>query len=376
MGFCSNLCGLLALVVAIVFGYMQTVEYPLGAVFRMMFYVQGYDKPMTEPVPADLTASPRPGSELFLPMPSGGKMPANGIGMCCRPTAYDEDSVYNSILWYLLSGGRHIDTAHIYGNHVPIGKALKEAAKRGVPRSEVFLVTKVWPAAFGYDATMAAVGRMVKQLDVDYIDLVLLHAPRKISWRMVAAYWGGLNALIGEGDEFSSHDCGDQVTCRKATWKALSELREQGIIRDAGVSNFRVPQMKELQSLGMAPIAANQIQFHPWIPDWQQEIVDFCNAQQIAITAYFSLGGLQSKDKTLQLDDVKAIGKKHSRSSGQVLLRWALAKNVSIIPGTGNPKHMKENLGIYDFSLSPEEVAKIDALRSHQIADDFFFMQF
>ncbi|CAE7489752.1 P100/11E [Symbiodinium natans] len=376
MGCCSNFCGLLVLVIAVGVGYLQTFEYPWGIVFRVMFTIQGYGKPMTQPVPMDQPIAPRPSEELFLPLPSGAKMPANGIGMCCRPTAYDEESVYNTILWYLLSGGRHIDTAAVYGNHVPIGKALKEAAKRGIPRSEVFLVTKVWPANYGYDGTMAAAGRMLKQLDVDYIDLVLLHAPRMISWRMVAAWWGGMNWLIGDGDEFSHMPCEDQVTCRKATWKALSELREQGLIRDVGVSNFRVPQMKELQGLGMAPIAANQIQFHPWIPDFQQEIVDFCNANRIVITAYFSLGGLQSKDKTLQLDDIKAIGKKHSRSSGQVLLRWALAKNVSIIPGTGNPKHMKENLGIYDFSLSPDEVSRIDALRSHPIADDFFFMQF
>jgi len=382
MGFCGNCCWFIVLVAAVTVGFFQTVEYPLGTVFRLQFLAQGMGKPDTEPVPKDLAPAPRPVDELFLDLPSGGKMPAVGLGMCCRPTAYKDDSVYNSILWYLLQGGRHIDTAAIYGNHVPIGKGIKAAIARGVPRSEIFLVTKVWPAAFGYDSTMAHVKKMLKQLDVEYIDLVLLHAPRKISPKMVLDFFmkTGDGSDFGEvgmfGDEFSSHDCENQVTCRQRTWKALSELREEGLIRDVGVSNFNIKQMKELQSLNMAPIAANQIQFHPWIPDFQQETVDFCNANKIVITAYFSLGGLQKTDKTLQLDDIKSIGKTHSRSAGQVLLRWALAKNVSIIPGTGNPKHMKENLGVYGFSLSPEEVSKIDSLRTHTIADDFFFMKF
>ncbi|CAJ1367937.1 unnamed protein product [Effrenium voratum] len=370
MGCLTGCCKFLVLIVAVIVGYWNSMERPIGPVFAAVFTVVGMGKPKTEAVPDDLTPAPRPSKELFLGLPSGAKMPANGLGMCCRPTAYDPESVYRTVLWYLLQGGRHIDTADIYGNHVPIGKALKEAQKRGVPRKEVFLTTKVFPDDFGYDATLHAVDRMLKELDQEYIDLILLHAPRKFHpWTAYQMY------LNSSTDEFWSNDCRNQVACRKNTWKALSELRASGVIGDAGVSNFRVEQMQELQSLNLAPIAVHQIQYHPWIPPWQQEIVDFCHAHKIAITAYFSLGGIQTKDRALSLDDVKAIAKKYSRSSSQVLLRWALEKNVSVIPGTGNPHHMKENLGVYDLSLNEQEIASINALKSEPIADDFFFFK-
>ncbi|CAK9066417.1 unnamed protein product [Durusdinium trenchii] len=274
--------------------------------------------------------------ERTLTLASGAKMPAIGIGMCCRPTAYHQESVYNTILWYLLQGGRHIDTAEIYGNHVAIGQALKEAAKRGVPREEVFLVTKVWPEDFGYDSTVHAVERMLQDLGVDYIDVVLMHAPRKLAPLLVWHMY-----MEGSVDEFYNHGCKNHVACRRNTWKAMSELKDQGKIRDLGVSNFQIDQMKELQALKLAPISVHQFQYHPWLPEFQQKVVEFCHANKIAITAYNSLGGFKDKDKALVIEGLKAVGKKHSRSTGQVLLRWALEKNVSVIPGTGNPKHIK-----------------------------------
>ena len=119
-----------------------------------------------------------------------------------------------------------------------------------------------------------------------------------------------------------------------------------------------------------------RLQYHPWLPDWQQEVVEYCHQHRIAITAYHSLGGLMKKEKALKVDDVAKIGERHSKSTGQILLRWALQKNVSVIPGTGNPKHMKENLGVYDFQLSDAEVAEIDKLRASPIAEEFTFFKF
>eukprot|EP00929_Paragymnodinium_shiwhaense_P095495 TRINITY_DN56673_c0_g1_i1.p4 TRINITY_DN56673_c0_g1~~TRINITY_DN56673_c0_g1_i1.p4 ORF type:complete len:162 (+),score=28.47 TRINITY_DN56673_c0_g1_i1:654-1139(+) len=142
-----------------------------------------------------------------------------------------------------------------------------------------------------------------------------------------------------------------------------------------GLSNFNVEHMEELQAMKLAPIAANQMQYHPWLPDWQQRNVDFCHAHKIAVTAYFSLGGSINKDKAADLDAIKEIGKAHSTTASQVLLRWALERNVSVIPGTGNPKHMKENLNLYGFTLSSEELTRIDELRSNPIADDFLWVK-
>ncbi|CAK8989879.1 9 [Durusdinium trenchii] len=373
MGCCRSFCGILVLLLALLIGWLQVAcpqPHPTGLIFATVFTIMGYNKPMTEPVPKNLEAAKKHEGERTLTLASGAKMPAIGIGMCCRPTAYHQESVYNTILWYLLQGGRHIDTAEIYGNHVAIGQALKEAAKRGVPREEVFLVTKVWPEDFGYDSTVHAVERMLQDLGVDYIDVVLMHAPRKLAPLLVWHMY-----MEGSVDEFYNHGCKNHVACRRNTWKAMSELKDQGKIRDLGVSNFQIDQMKELQALKLAPISVHQFQYHPWLPEFQQKVVEFCHANKIAITAYNSLGGFKDKDKALVIEGLKAVGKKHSRSTGQVLLRWALEKNVSVIPGTGNPKHIKENLGVYDFSLSPEEVKQVDELSSDPIAEDFIFFK-
>eukprot|EP00929_Paragymnodinium_shiwhaense_P032062 TRINITY_DN17843_c0_g1_i1.p1 TRINITY_DN17843_c0_g1~~TRINITY_DN17843_c0_g1_i1.p1 ORF type:complete len:390 (+),score=95.04 TRINITY_DN17843_c0_g1_i1:52-1170(+) len=366
---CFNCCSLLVLAVALLIGYINTYEHVLAPVFIAVFKLQGLGKPMTEAVPDDMKPKPRPGGEFSLELPGGGQMPANGIGMCCRPTAYDDDSVYNTVLWYLLEGGRHIDTAAYYMNHKPIGRAMKEAMRRGIPRSEIFVVTKVPPDTFGYDSAMEKVPRMAKELDVDYIDLVLMHAPRNFSPKF---FW----SMYFGGDEFSSFSCGSQKKCLQNTWKAFSELREQGVMREGGVSNFNIEHMQYLMSMNLAPIAANQLQYHPWAPEWQQEVVAFCNKHKIAVTAYFSLGGIQNKDKAADLELLKGIGGAHKVSSSQVLLRWALEKNISIIPGTGNPKHMRENLGIYGFSLSADEMSSIDKLKSNPIKDDFMWVKF
>lgn len=368
---CFRCCSFLVLLVAILMGCLNMVEErPMGLFFVGTFTLMGLGKPSTDPVPDGLKAAPRAGDQT-LQLASGAQMPVVGIGMCCRPTAYDAVSVYNTILWYLLQGGRHIDTAHIYRNQKAIGQALKEAAARGVPREEVFLVSKLWPSDFGYDATQHAVETILQELGVEYIDVLLLHAPRKLAPML---FWQ--TYMGGPVDEFYNYGCKNHVQCRKNTWKALSELKDQGKIRDLGVSNFQIEQIKELQALQLAPVAVHQLQYHPWLPDFQQKVVEYCHSQKIALTGYASLGGLMKKDKALKVDGIQKIGAKHKRSAGEVLLRWALEKNVSVIPGTGNPKHMKENLGIYDFKLSAEEVVEIDQLRSSPIADEFFFFKF
>merc|ERR1719443_1391981 len=118
---------------------------------------------------------------MFFDLPGGDRMPANGLGMCCRPTAYDPVSVHRTVLWYLLQGGRHIDTASVYMNHEAVGQGIKDAMARGVPRKEIFLVTKVFPDHFGYQESIQRTEEMVKELGADYIDLVLIHAPIKLS---------------------------------------------------------------------------------------------------------------------------------------------------------------------------------------------------
>ena len=107
-------------------------------------------------------------------------MPANGLGMCCRPTAYDDVLVRRTILWYLLLGGRHIDTAHLYLNHHAVGLGIQDAVARGVPRSEIFVTSKIFPSHFGYQTTKDTVPKLLEDLQLEYIDLLLMHFPSRI----------------------------------------------------------------------------------------------------------------------------------------------------------------------------------------------------
>ena len=164
-------------------------------------------KPSTPPVPAEMTPLPRPAGESFVTLPgTGDQMPANGLGMCCRASAYDDESVRRTVLWYLLQGGRHIDTAMLYLNHKPIGRAIEEAIARGVPRREIFVVTKLTDRAYakGKATIDALLLEFARELRVEYIDLVLLHLP---------------NSFFPIGHNWANRTCTSWADCRKAAWR-------------------------------------------------------------------------------------------------------------------------------------------------------------
>ena len=226
---------------------------------------------------------------------------------------------------------------------------------------------------------------MLKDLDLDYVDLVMMHVPRRnfglwpgllpnfdkvFEWDdehqgyayMPGSFWPG-----HEDKDFKSYGCETVTQCRQQTWKALSNARDQGLVKEIGVSNFRIYQMRELMRMKLAPIAVNQIAFHPWAPESQRQIVEFCQKNNIAVTAYTSLGGAQEKAKAISAPAIQEIAAAHKRSPALVLQRWAIQKNISVIPGSGNPTHMKENLEVFGFQLSAEDMTRLDALSQYPI---------
>lgn len=274
-----------------------------------------------------------------LPLLGGGRMPIVGLGLCCRPTAKG-DAVRQGVLDFLLMGGRHLDDATIYGNHREVGLGIRQAVALGVPREEVFLTTKIPPNRFGFEETLAWIPEMLEELGLEYVDLVLLHM-----------------AGVPDGAE-----CGEPRACRQETWLALQRARAKGQIRHLGVSNFGPRQMSELFALGGAPIEVNQLEYHPWVPEVHRQAAAWCHERGIAVTAYGSMGSMQLAGQLLTQDALLQVGRMHGKTPGQVLLRWALQQNVSVIPGTGNPRHMAENLGVFDFELGPEALAILGAV--------------
>jgi diketogulonate reductase-like aldo/keto reductase len=258
-----RLVTVLIFAVALLLGWLSTFDIPEGVFFATLIPLLQFKMPPTifghgkmtgvPAVPDDMQPQPRPENELFLHLPKKTnkrdavdtdnedgkdnddeyyKMPQNGLGMCCRPTAYDDEMVRRTVLWYLLQGGRLIDTAHLYLNHAPIGVAIQQAMQRyGVPRSEIFVTTKIWPGTtstwFG-NATTAyhAVELYCRELQLDYIDLVLIHAPSN----MFPKY-------LFPKSSSSTDNCKGMSSkqCRVETWKGLSKARDDGLVRSLGV---------------------------------------------------------------------------------------------------------------------------------------------
>ena len=167
--------------------------------------------------------------------------------------------------------GRHIDTAHLYLNHEPIGKGIANAINKGIPRNEIFLTTKIYPTLFGYESTREVVLSSLKELNQEYLDMVLLYAPSRMLPGPNAAGYKGLT----------------NKECRQETWRVLSDLRNEGNIRNAGVSNFIVRHLEDILELydddnasssAIAPISNNQIPWNPWAPMEYVETVEFCKS--------------------------------------------------------------------------------------------------
>jgi len=264
-------------------------------------------------------------------------MPITGVGLCCRPSAMG-DAVRQAVVDYLLMGGRHLDDAMLYRNHREVGEGVRQAVALGVPRKEIFLTTKIWSGDFGWELTTAWVGRMLEELGLEYVDLVLLHV-------------AGVP---------SDAECKDPLACRQETWLALQRARNLGLIKNLGVSNFGPRQMRELMDLRGAPITVNQLEYHPWAPNVHHETAAWCHQHGIAVTAYGSMGSANMADQMLDQDALKQIGDRYQKTAAQVLLRWAVQKNVSVIPGTSTPKHMAQNLRLFDFKLSDGEMSMLD----------------
>lgn len=218
-------------------------------------------------------------------------------------------------------GYRNIDTASIYDNEASVGKALREC---GLPRQELFLTTKVWNSEQGYESTLRAYDASLKRLGVDYVDLYLVHWPVP----------------------------GKSVP----TWRALEKLYAEARVRAIGVSNFLVHHLQELlESAEVAPMV-NQIEFHPHLV--QPELLRFCQAQDLRPQAWSPI----LRGRVLELPELADIGRRHGKSPVQVTLRWDLQHGVCTIPKSVHRHRLASNADIFDFELSDQEMARIDAL--------------
>ena len=249
---------------------------------------------------------------------NGVKMPILGFG-----TLYLNDDLGVQCVSDAISlGYRLIDTATVYRNEEAVGAGIK---KSGVNREELFITSKIWVDDYGYETGKKAFQTSLDKLDLDYLDLYLLHRPR--------------------GDI-------------KGAWKAIEDLYEEGKIKVIGVSNFEDNHLEELMSYAKIKPAVNQIESHAF---FQQDKANEALSQlEIQMEAWSPLA--QGRNEHFTNEVLAAIGKKHNKSNAQVSLRWHYQRGVVTIPRTSKKDHMIENLNIFDFVLDDEDMKKIDPL--------------
>lgn len=229
------------------------------------------------------------------------------------------------ILDALASGYRHIDTARRYENEKMVGNALQQC---GIPRRELFLTSKVWKTDLGYDKTMASFEASLKDLQVQYLDLFLIHWPLPFP----GADW---KPLVTE------------------SWRALERLYDEGAVRAIGVCNF-LPQhlLHVLKTANTAPMI-DQFEFHPGYP--QYETLQFCQSRGIQAEAWSPLG----RGRLLEDPLVLVLAKKYGKSPAQICLRFCLQNNVLPLPKSSAPERMKANLDIFDFEIEQEDIYRL-----------------
>ena len=253
---------------------------------------------------------------------SGYTMPILGLGTY----ALDHDTCVNSVMALLESGGRLIDTAYMYGNEEAVGEGVRRGMEEyGIPRGDIFVITKIYPNQFSDPE--AAIDMALEKLDIGYIDMMLLHHP-------------------GAGDVNA--------------YKAMEKYVEAGKIHSLGLSNWYVEELTEFLPLVTIMPALVQNEIHPYYQE--QDVVPFIQEKGIVVQCWYPLGGRGYTADLLGNETIQSIAQAHGVSAAQVILRWDLQRGIVVIPGSSNPEHIRENLDLFSFELSEEEMRQIAAL--------------
>lgn len=253
-------------------------------------------------------------------MRSRRAIPAIGLGVYkSEPGPVTRKAVEEA----LRLGYRHIDTASIYNNEADVGDAI---AASGLDRGDVFVTTKLWNEDHGYDKALAAFDRSLELLGLDYVDLYLIHWP--------------------------------VADVRLDTWRALERLTLDGRVRDIGVSNYMERHLQEILDSAAVVPAVNQIEMSPYNYRSRLGIVELCNQHDIVVEAYSPL----TKGRRLADPVLAEIGARHGKSPAQVLIRWALDKGFVVLPKSVNAGRIAENFDVFDFALTGDDSARLDAL--------------
>ena len=244
----------------------------------------------------------------------GNEIPLLGLGVWQVPNGPEAE---NAVRWALELGYRHVDTAQAYGNEESVGRALRDS---GVPREEVFITTKFYPA---HKDPESEAQRSLERLGVDQLDLYIIH------WPQGGPTWA---------------------------WPGMERAHERGYARSIGVSNFSVGELDELLAVAETRPVVNQVQFNPFV--YRRSLLEACGERDLALEAYSPLG----TGRHLSDARVREIAERVGRTPAQVLVRWCVQRDLVVIPKSTHRERIAENAEIFDFTLSDEDMAALDAL--------------
>ena len=258
--------------------------------------------------------------QSYTTLNNGTQMPMLGLGTWDIYSKEAEQATLDA----LEIGYRLIDTATLYCNEKEIGNAVR---KSGIPRNKIFVTTKVPNSQQGYDSTLKAFDASMKALNIDYINLYLVHWPIKEK--------------------------------RKETWKALEHLYNNKQVKAIGVANYLMPFLKELETYASIVPALNQMEFSPWL--YLKDELQYCEQHNIQLQSYSPL----TRRKKFNDERLLRLCKKYNKTPAQILLRWNIEHGISSVPKSSNKKRLQENFDIFDFSLAKEDIELMDSFNEN-----------
>jgi 2,5-diketo-D-gluconate reductase A len=264
----------------------------------------------------------------YLSLNDGHKVPQVGLGLW---QIQDEASFRSAFEVAIETGYRHFDTAQEYGNEALLGMCVDEA---DVARGALFITTKVWVTNYGPHCTERSLDASLEKLRTDYVDLALLHFPIPITG--------------------------------KYAWRALEDLQNSGKVRSIGVSNYTIEHLEGMEKRTGTMPSVNQVEMHVF--QQQPELLAYCHEHGIAMEAYSPLAHGESMDNRI----IAAVAQKHGKTYGQIMLRWCLEQGVVVLPKSTSPKHIAENIDIFNFSLDEADLAMLAVANRSQYTNHPF----
>ncbi|MCX8106669.1 MAG: aldo/keto reductase [Ignavibacterium album] len=252
---------------------------------------------------------------------NGYEMPYFGLGV--YKAAPGKETI-EAVSYALEIGYRLIDTAAVYGNEKEVGIAVRQS---GIPREEIFITTKLWNDDHGYESALKAFDESLKRLNLDYVDLYLIHWP--------------------------------VPRLRKDSWKALEKIYSEGRCKAIGVSNYMIKHLEEMRDYAEIIPAVNQVEFSPFL--YQKELLEYCKSKNIEVEAYSPLARMKKKNNPV----VNSIARKYNKTHAQILIRWCLEHKLISIPKSSNKKRIKENADVFDFSLNDDDKKQLNSLNEN-----------